>query len=64
MHSSTHPALSPIPTVCSWITNFLSAAVISGFMTGACVIIALSQVGAQQAQQGAQHAQQGVAGAA
>ncbi|PRW56212.1 sulfate transporter [Chlorella sorokiniana] len=27
-----------------WITNFLSAAVISGFMTGACVIIALSQV--------------------
>ncbi|KAI7843851.1 hypothetical protein COHA_002402 [Chlorella ohadii] len=27
-----------------WITNFLSAAVISGFMTGASVIIALSQV--------------------
>lgn len=27
-----------------WITNFLSSAVISGFMTGASVIIALSQV--------------------
>ena len=28
-----------------WVTNFLSHAVISGFMTGACVTIALSQVG-------------------
>ena len=28
-----------------WLTNFLSSAVISGFMTGASVIIALSQVG-------------------
>ena len=28
-----------------WITNFLSSSVISGFMTGASVIISLSQVG-------------------
>lgn len=28
-----------------WLTNFLSHSVISGFMSGASVIIALSQVG-------------------
>ena len=30
-----------------WLTNFLSHSVISGFMSGASVIIALSQVGPQ-----------------
>ena len=29
-----------------WVTNFLSHSVIAGFMTGASVIIGLSQVGA------------------
>ena len=28
-----------------WLTNFLSHSVISGFMSGASIIIALSQVG-------------------
>ena len=28
-----------------WITNFLSHTVVSGFMSGACITIALSQVG-------------------
>ena len=27
-----------------WITNFLSHTTISGFMSGACIVIALSQV--------------------
>lgn len=31
-----------------WLTNFLSSAVISGFMTGASVIIAMSQVGQER----------------
>lgn len=28
-----------------WLTNFLSHTVVSGFMSGACIVIALSQVG-------------------
>lgn len=32
-----------------WLTNFLSHTTISGFMSGACIVIALSQVGGRHA---------------